>query len=202
MPLSAPAVSRDPLHHRNISVRGYKRADGNFDIEGHLHDTKAVEFKVASGLRQPGESIHSMWLRITIDRTLTIVDAEACTDAMPYVGYCDQIGPAYKQLIGLAIRPGFSSRVKELFNSTRGCTHITDLISSVATTAFQTIAGQGLQDPQKMPYQLDKCHALALDAPAVARYYPRWYVGAQAGAQVGAQAGAAPGTENTDGDVH
>lgn len=177
MPLSNPAVARQPLHHRDITVRGYKRADGMFDIEGHLHDTKAVDFKVASGQRQAGESLHSMWLRITIDRTLTIIDAEAATDAMPYVGYCDRIAPDYKKLVGLTIRPGFNSRVKEALGGTRGCTHITDLIGIVATTAFQTMAGQGMQTSSDKPYQLDRCHALALDAPAVARYYPQWYTG-------------------------
>ena len=179
MPLSTPTAPRQPLHHRDITVRGYKRDDGMFDIEGHLHDTKEVDFKVASGQRKAGESLHSMWLRITIDRTLTIVDAEAATDAMPYVGYCDQIAPDYKKLIGLAIRPGFSSRVKELLGGSNGCTHITDLIGVVATTAFQTIAGQGMQVPGAKPYQLDRCHALALTAPAVARYYPEWYRGDQ-----------------------
>jgi Protein of unknown function (DUF2889) len=177
MPLSAAIAARSPLHHRQISIRGYKRDDGNFDIEGHLHDTKDVDFKVASGLKPAGAAVHSMWLRITIDRSFTIIDAEASSDAMPYAGYCDAVAPDYKKLIGLAIRPGFSRRVNELFAGTRGCTHITDLIGNVATTAFQTIAGQGLQDPAQMPFQLDRCHALALDAPAVARYYPRWYTG-------------------------
>lgn len=179
MPLSAPLVPRQSLHRRDITVRGYKRDDGMFDIEGHLHDTKDVDFKVASGQRQAGDSLHSMWLRITIDRTMTIVDAEAATDAMPYVGYCDQVTPDYKKLIGLALRPGFSGRVKQLLGGTHGCTHITDLIGIVATTAFQTIAGQGLQTPGTKPYQLDRCHALALTAPAVARYYPEWYRGDQ-----------------------
>ena len=179
MPLSVPAIPRQPLHHRDISVRGYKREDGLFDIEGHLHDTKAMDFNVASGQRKAGESLHSMWLRITIDRTMTIVDAEAATDAMPYVGYCDQIAPDYKKLIGLAIRPGFSSRVKALLGGTGGCTHITDLVGIVATTAFQTIAGQGFQMTGDKPFQLDRCHALALTAPAVARYYPQWYKGDQ-----------------------
>ena len=177
MPLSAPASPRQPLHHRDIIVRGYKRDDGMFDIEGHLHDTKEIDFKVASGQRSAGESLHSMWLRITIDRTLTIVDAEAATDAMPYIGYCDQIAPDYKKLIGLAIRPGFSGRVNELLGGTNGCTHITDLIGVVATTAFQTMAGQGMQASGDKPFQLDRCHALALSAPAVARYYPQWYNG-------------------------
>ena len=179
MPLSTPTAPRQPLHHRDISIRGYKRDDGMFDIEGHLHDTKEVDFNVASGRRAAGESIHSMWLRITIDRTLTIVDAEAATDAMPYVGHCDQIVPDYKKLIGLALRPGFSSQVKQLLGGTSGCTHITDLVSIVATTAFQTIAGQGLQTVGSRPFQLDRCHALAVTAPAVARFYPEWYRGDQ-----------------------
>ena len=184
MPLSPAKTQRQALHHREINVRGYKRDDGCFDIEGHLHDRKDVEFKVASGLKPAGSSVHSMWLRITIDRSMTIIDAEAASDAMPYLGYCSEITPEYKKLIGLAIRPGFSRRVMELFAGTRGCTHITDLIGTVATTAFQTIAGQGLQDPTKLPFQLDKCHALALDAPAVARYYPQWYNGAPIGVTI------------------
>lgn len=179
MPLSTPTAPRQPLHHRDITVRGYKRDDGMFDIEGHLHDTKEVDFNVASGRRAAGESIHSMWLRITIDRTLTIVDAEAATDAMPYVGHCDTIAPDYKKLIGLALRPGFSSQVKQLLGGTSGCTHVTDLVGIVATTAFQTIAGQGLQTVGSRPFQLDRCHALAVTAPAVARFYPEWYRGDQ-----------------------
>ena len=129
MPLSVPAIPRQPLHHRDISVRGYKREDGLFDIEGHLHDTKAMDFNVASGQRKAGESLHSMWLRITIDRTMTIVDAEAATDAMPYVGYCDRIAPDYKKLIGLAIRPGFSGRVKKLLGAPAAA-HISPISSA------------------------------------------------------------------------
>ena len=179
MPLTAPAAPRHPLHHRNIRVRGYKRDDGLFDIEGHLDDTKDVEFKLATGQRKAGEPIHSMWLRLTIDQTLTIVDAEAASDAMPYVGYCDRITPDYKKLIGVAIRPGFANRVKQLLGGTSGCTHITDLVGVVATTAFQTMAGQGLETPGSRPFQLDRCHALAVTGPAVARYYPQWYKGDQ-----------------------
>ena len=68
--------------------------------------------------------------------------------------------------------------MRELFGETRGCTHITELIGSVATTAFQTLAGQGAQSPDQRPFQIDGCHALKSDAPAVAKFYPRWYTGA------------------------
>jgi hypothetical protein len=186
MPLSPPATERQSLHHRTISVRGYRRADGNYDIEGHLHDQKDVEFKLASGTRPAGAPVHAMWLRMTIDRDLNIIDAEAVMDAVPYAGACDTIASAYEQLIGMAIRPGFSRRVLELFGSQRGCTHVTDLISSVATTAFQTLAGQGLADPNVQPFQLNKCHALVLDGAVVRRYYPHWYTGADADPAVAA----------------
>ena len=177
MPLPEPKRAREPLHHRSIEITGYKRDDGLYEVEGRLLDTKTFDFKLASGVRAAGEPIHEMWLRITLDRHLTIVDAEASTDAMPYVGDCDRIVPAYRKLIGLAIVPGYHQKVKDLFGGVRGCTHITELAGSLATAAFQTLAGQRLQDPEKKPFQLDKCHALDSTQPAVARYYPRWYRG-------------------------
>ena len=172
-----PAIEREPLHTRVIEIQGFKRADGLYDVEGHLRDTKPYDFRLAAGLRPAGEPIHDMWLRITVDRQLTIVDAAAAMDAMPYVGECDRIAPDYRKLVGLGIRPGYQQRVKELFAGTRGCTHVTELALALATAAFQTMAGQRLQPAEQKPFQLDRCHALATDAPAVARYYPKWYTG-------------------------
>ena len=179
MPGLEPTVPREPLHRRAIEIQGFKREDALYDIEGHLVDTKPYDFKLAAGLRPAGQPIHDMWLRITVDRELVIVDAAASTDAMPYEGDCDTIGPAYRKLIGLAIRPGYNQRVKELLGGVRGCTHITELAGILATAAFQTMAGQRLQDPDKRPFQLDRCHALAETGPAVGRYYPKWYRGAE-----------------------
>ena len=116
-----------------------------------------------------------MWLRITIDRELVIVDAAAATDSMPYVGDCDTITPAYRKLIGLALRPGYTQRVKELLGGVRGCTHITELAGALATAAFQTLAGQRLRPADEKPFQLDKCHALDSRSRTVAKYYPKWY---------------------------
>jgi hypothetical protein len=179
MPGLEPTTAREPVHRRRIEIQGYKRADGLYDIEGHLLDTKPQDFKLAAGVRPANEAIHSMWLRITIDSTLTIVDAAAAMDAMPYVDYCDEIVPAYKKLIGVAIRPGYHNKLKELFGGVRGCTHISELAGSLATAAYQTMAGQRMQDPDRKPFQIDRCHALDATKSAVARYYPRWYKGTE-----------------------
>lgn len=179
MPGLEPTVAREPLHRRSIEINGYRRADGLYDIEGHLVDTKPVDFKLAAGIRPAGEPIHGMWLRITVDKQLNIVDAAAAMDAMPYVNECNKIVPAYRLLVGLAIKPGYQQRIKELLGGVRGCTHITELAGSLATAAFQTFAGQRVQDPDRMPFQLDRCHALALTSPVVGRYYPKWYKGSE-----------------------
>ena len=94
MPGLDPTVARTALHKRAIEIQGYLREDGLYDIEGHLVDTKPYDFKLAAGVRHAGDPIHGMWLRITVDKTLTIVDAAAAMDAMPYVEHCNAIVPA------------------------------------------------------------------------------------------------------------
>jgi hypothetical protein len=180
MPVPDRGIAREPVHARAIEIRGYKRADGLYDIEGRLVDTKAHDFRLAAGVRKAGEPIHAMWLRITIDTNLVIVDAEAGMDAVPYADHCGAIEPAYRKLVGVAIRPGYQQKLKELFGGVKGCTHLTELAAALATGAFQTMAGQRVQDPAKKPFQLDRCHSLDSTGPAVARYYPRWYRGGEA----------------------
>jgi len=177
MPLPIPAAPRERLHARQIRIEGYRRDDGLWDIEGHLTDVKDHEVQLASGPREAGQPIHEMWLRLTVDATLTIRDACAATDAMPYQGSCDTITPVYRQLIGLRIAPGFTKKVRELFGGVHGCTHITELIGTVATGAYQTLVGQLPMPEDRKPFQLDGCHALDTTGPVVARFYPRWYRG-------------------------
>jgi hypothetical protein len=177
MPLTPSSSTRERLHTRNIEVRGYRRSDGLYDIEGHLTDVKSRDLTLTAGIRKAGEPVHEMWLRITIDRRLNIVDAEAQTDAGPYPGNCERITTDYKQLVGLSLLPGFTAKVREMFRGAHGCTHITELIGSVATAAYQTLAGEVSQPEHMKPFQLDKCHALVSNGPVVAQYYARWYTG-------------------------
>jgi hypothetical protein len=185
MPLPEPKATREPLHRRTIEIVGYKRGDGLFDIEGRLLDRKDVTFPVGGRQLPPGEAVHDMWLRITVDRDLHIVDAAASTESMPYTGSCDRITPDYAKLIGLSIGPGYLRHVKELLGGVRGCAHITELAASLATAAFQTFAGQGLMPSERKPPQLDRCHALDTHGETVARFYPKWYRGGAPAADAG-----------------
>ena len=56
MPLGT-ATDRELVHGRTIICQGYRRADGLWDIEGHLVDTKAYSFPTGrDGARNGGRS--------------------------------------------------------------------------------------------------------------------------------------------------
>ena len=103
---------------------------------------------------------------------------------MPYPGYCNTIGPAYKKLIGLNLMRGFRKELRERLAGIEGCTHLTELAGVLPTAAIQAFAGDVLPtgdtgsgaDMTQVPFQLDRCQALRRDGPAVEKYYPRWFI--------------------------
>lgn len=188
MPLSPPTSRRALKHTRAIQVEAYARDDGLWDVDAHISDIKTRDTTLASGIRPAGAPLHDLWLRLTIDIEMNIVEAEAVSDAVPYPGYCDTIGPAYKKLVGLNLMKGFREAVRERLSGIRGCTHLTELVRVLPTATIQAFAGDvldtrdGASDDQQSqkPFQLDRCHALRTDGAAVAQYYPRWAVKSQA----------------------
>ena len=175
-PLSLPKVPRERLHCRAVSYDGFKRDDGLFDIEAHLVDTKDHDFPLLTGVRPAGFPVHDMWARVTVDAELTIRDIEVVTDAMPYPGACDRIGPSYRKLVGANLILGFRKHLHELMGGTRGCTHITEMLGNLPSAAIQMMSSlRSEDDVEQKPFQLDRCHALETTTENVRRYYPRWY---------------------------
>jgi len=188
MPLS-PSAPREHIHTRQVECRGYRRADGLWDIEGHITDVKTYGF----GNRERGEvaagtPIHDMWIRLTIDDSLTIQAVEAVTDASPY-RICPNVTPNFQRLVGLKIGAGFRKRVRERLGGTEGCTHLVELLGPVGTTAFQTVFPMLNRDNREFrgdakeegaakasrPALLDTCYAFARDSEVVKRQWPEFY---------------------------
>ncbi len=176
MPLPAPCAERVRIHQRRVTIDGYKRGDGLWEVEAALVDTKDQDYPLHTGLLKAGDAVHAMRVRVTFDTAMTIVDAAACTDAAPYPGSCEGIAPDYSRIVGLNLMHGFLRAVKAMFGGTHGCTHISELLMLLPTAALQTLAGEVLdKDDGHKPYQLDRCHALDTHSETVRRYYPRWY---------------------------
>lgn len=184
MPLPISPVSRKALHNRAINVHSFKREDGLWDLEAELIDTKSYPFDKRDGTTHAaGKPFHHMHLRITIDHTLTILEAQAVYDAAPYGENCVTIAPAYQNLVGMNLLKSFRQAVKDRFARTKGCSHISELAGVLPTVALQTMANERAQPEdevtQKRPFQLEGCHALRLDGPVVEEFYPKWYVAPQ-----------------------
>lgn len=181
MPLSPPQP-RSTLHHRHVHCQGFQREDGLWDIEGHMTDIKTYSFPNEDrGEIKAGEPLHEMWIRLTIDDTLTIKAVEAATDHAPF-SMCDAITPAFTELTGLRIGGGFMREVRARLGGVKGCAHLVELLGPVATTAFQTMypvlakKRAAAANPSR-PSVLEQCHAWATDSPVVKREFPDYYTG-------------------------
>ena len=198
MPLSPP-VGRQHLHTRRVTCQGFFRDDGLWDIEGRITDEKTYEHPNEwRGPLCPGDFVHDMSIRLTLDHKFKIVDVEAVTDSSPY-SVCGEVTPDFKKLIGLTIGGGFHRAVRERLGGVHGCTHIVELLGPVATTAFQTVSSRKSRElnnahraksgalpssrpaehdkPPRKPYVIDTCHAWAADGEVVKRWAPAFYTG-------------------------
>lgn len=175
MPLPAPPCERQASHRRSIAIQSYVRSDGLWDIEGQLTDVWPEPVTKAGGLLPGGEPMHSMWLRLTVDRSATIVAAMAVTDAGPYDAACATITPDYGQLVGVKVAGGYRDTIRRLFGRTAGCTHINELAGAMGSAALQALWTEMTLDAQTKPFSIDGCHALKSSGPQVAKFFPRWY---------------------------
>jgi hypothetical protein len=182
MPLSA-AAPRKLMHTRAIECKGYARADGLWDIEAHLVDTKTYAHSRRQGGRgrAAGEPVHDMWLRVTIDLDMVIHAAEARTDEGPYP-ICGDVTVNFKALAGVKIGRGWRRDIAERLGGVKGCTHLVELLGPLGTTAFQATgrarqARETARPSSRKPYQLNSCHVYADDSEAVRERWPAFYTG-------------------------
>ena len=82
-----------------------------------------------------------MKVRVTINPELEVVAAEAVTVAGPYA-ICPTANDVFDSLVGLTIGPGWRRRVTAAIGGRHGCTHITELMGTIGTIAFQTRYGE------------------------------------------------------------
>ena len=182
MPLSKPAP-RNLAHTRVVTCHGYRRDDDLWDIEGRIVDTKPYRFKNRDrgGWIEADEALHDMSIRLTVTLELEVVDVDAVIDASPY-NYCRSAKSMARNLLGLKIAPGWSDRSKRAMGLNRGCTHLTELLGPVATTAIQTIASEHVRrgenkGEKRPPAFLNSCHTYADDSPVVKLQWPEHYRG-------------------------
>jgi len=85
LPERPASIGRRPVHLRAITMRGYHRQDGLYEIEGRVSDSKDLPFSPPAGDRhvKVGDLVHDMWVRIAVDTDLVVHEIESVSDSTP-----------------------------------------------------------------------------------------------------------------------
>jgi hypothetical protein len=179
MALPAPSTARQPLHRRAVQVEAFERDDGLYDLDARLIDVKTRPLELVSGIRDAGDPVHDLSLRITVDATFTIVAVETGARSVPNPGICETVGPIYQRLVGLNLLRGFRKAVQSRVGRTEGCTHVSELSALLPTAALQSfghLVPPPEPDPSVPPFFIGQCHAYDRSGEVVRRHYPQWFI--------------------------
>ncbi len=179
--MTEPAVTREELHHRRIEMRGYRRSDGLYEVEGRVIDRKSCDFSPLLGGRHvaAGEPVHDMGVRIVFDDQMVVREIETFTDAAPY-RVCPGGGEALRSLMGLRISTGWAKVVRERLSGAASCTHLMQLLMPLATVAFQTMSSVRQAEPLRRdatgrPVKIDSCFAYGAGSELVREHWPEFH---------------------------
>jgi hypothetical protein len=132
-----PVDTNYPLiHTRQYQVQAFRMSDERFLLRGAIVDEKPAGLYIEN---DPDPIwMHHMIVELEIVYpTFLIEKASVEFKNHPHLG-CTNITDHYKKLEGMSIARGFNAKVRELFGSSRGCTHIGALLAAMAPVAIQT----------------------------------------------------------------
>ena len=183
--LPAP-VPRQPVHTRTTRFEGFLREDGLWDIDCELSDTKAEAIHMRErGLLPPGEPVHLLRVRLTVDDDFTIRAVQTASSKVPFEECHVAADAPMQKLVGLRMGPGWRKAIEGAIGGVGGCTHLRELVFNAATAAFQMIPhyrelhGGSNRPPgaggDKPPFYMGQCMTWAFDGPVVRRNAPQFW---------------------------
>jgi len=141
-------------------------------------DTKTHNLTLASGRDvAAGEPIHDMWIRLVVDDDLNVIEIVAS----PFT-ICPEATETLQSMKGLRIGAGWSAAIRQRLAGRNGCTHLTELLTPLATVAFQALFSIRQTKPIPVdtngrPRKIDSCYAYASEREVVRRRWPMYYDG-------------------------
>jgi hypothetical protein len=125
-------------------------------------------------------------VRLTLDAEMVVRDIEVAMPASPF-SLCTETMPNFRALVGARVGSGWRKTVLASVPLTSGCTHVREMLSVMATVAFQTITSLSLKQsglavstsinrPER-PHFVDGCLAWDARREVVARLYPQFKKG-------------------------
>jgi hypothetical protein len=185
MPNENGGERRRLMHKRSVECNGYLRSDGLWEVEARLIDTKPFDqLDRYRGEIRAGEPVHDIALRLAVDDSMSIVEAETIMRSTPFPT-CIEVEPILQRLVGERIGKGWRELVRQKICRLETCTHLAELLGPAVTALFQTMSygktpeGRGSLDHQRdsaaeRPFFIDGCHSWRTDGPIVAEMFPQF----------------------------
>ncbi len=176
--------ARRLMHRRAIDCDGYLRWDGLWEVEARLVDTKPfLQRDQFRGDVPPGTPVHDIRLRLAVDDSLIVREAEANMAATPFPT-CIEVEGILQRLVGERIGRGWRETVRRKIGKLETCTHLAELLGPAVTTLFQTMSYgkrpdggdsmDGHRETTEPPFFINGCHSWRTDGPIVAKVFPQF----------------------------
>jgi len=172
------------MHRRVIDCDGYLREDGLWEVEARLVDTKPfLQRDQFRGDVSAGTPVHDIRLRLAVDDSLIVREAETNMAATPFPT-CIEVEGILQRLVGEQIGRGWRETVRRKIGRLETCTHLAELLGPAVTTLFQTMSYgkrpdggdsmDGHLGTSEPPFFINGCHSWRTDGPIVAKVFPQF----------------------------
>jgi hypothetical protein len=133
-------------HTRTIEVNTYEYDEQSLVVEGCLTDHRLQEYHLATGEKRSPGRLHQMIIHMLVNKTtLEIEDLHVEMPTVPREECLETIN-SLDAVKGLRITRGFTSRVKALVGSGKGCNHLVALLTSMGSSTIQGYAAYRMQE--------------------------------------------------------
>ncbi len=130
-------LAKDCAHQRRIEMSTYPVDETHILARGRFIEERIKPYFKFTGERVEGGPLHNLEILLLVKiPELVIEDVEVITGTLPRAD-CYKIENPLEPVKGLAIKSGFTSKVKDLLGGVKGCTHLTHLLCTMAPAVMQ-----------------------------------------------------------------
>lgn len=124
-------------HRRRIDMSTYPVDDTHILSTGKFIEERLEPYYKITGERVESGPLHNLEILMLVRiPEMVIEDIEVLTGTLPRQD-CHDVVHSLEPVIGLAIKGGFSAKVKELAGGIKGCTHLVHLLCTMAPAVMQ-----------------------------------------------------------------
>ena len=153
-------IKDKPVHERSVKIRSYRVDDDRLIVEGILRDHQLIPGYRWDGERRPPGVIHRIIVRLLVGGwPLEILDAESEMPKIPHE-LCPTTLDSVRKIIGVKIASGFNSEIRKRLGGTRGCAHMTYLVTAMGPAAMHGYWTMKSKDPRPIPKSLEEFKGL------------------------------------------